>query len=160
MVLPIIQEPTFTIMGKYRKLSHTVYKCEYHIVWTPKYRYRILKDGLASELQRDLYGLSSMKDVLIEELNIQPDHVHLFCSIPPKLSVSAYMGFLKGKSAIKIMQSYTNLRKKVYWGNHFWTRGYFVSTVGLDADLIRRYVKYQEKLERDQERNSGQNTLF
>lgn len=147
-------------MGKYRKLSHTMYKCEYHIVWTPKYRYRILKDELASSLQRDLYGLSSMKDVLIEELNIQLDHVHLFCSIPPKLSISSYMVFLKGKSAIKILQSYSNIRTKVYWGNHFWVRGYFVSTVGLDADLIRRYVKYQEKLERDQERNSGQNTLF
>ena len=147
-------------MGKYRKLSHTMYKCEYHIVWTPKYRYRILKNELASELQRDLYGLSSMKEVLIEELNVQPDHVHLFCSIPPKLSISSYMGFLKGKSAIKILQSYSNLRKKVYWGNHFWARGYFVSTVGLDADMIRRYVKYQEKLERDQERRSGQNTLF
>jgi len=147
-------------MGKYRKLSHTMYKCEYHIVWTPKYRYRILKKELASELQRDLYGLSSMKDVLIEELNIQPDHVHLYCSIPPKLSISSYMGFLKGKSAIKILQSYANVRTKLYWGNHFWARGYFVSTVGLDADLIRRYVKYQEKLERDQERRSGQNTLF
>jgi len=147
-------------MGKYRQLSHTTYKCEYHIVWTPKYRYRILKDGISSELKRDIYGLCSMKEVLIEELNIQPDHVHMLCSIPPKLSISSFMGFLKGKTAIKILRSYANLRKRPYWGNHFWSRGYFVNTVGLDADLIRRYVKYQEKQEKDRDQQSGQNTLF
>ena len=148
-------------MGKYRKLSHTTYKCEYHIVWTPKYRFRVLKDGIASEITRDIYGLSSMKEVVIEELNVQPDHIHLYCSIPPKLSISSYMGFLKGKTAIKILRSYPMLRKKTYWGNHFWSRGYFVSTVGLNEDLIRRYVKYQEEQERDEDnRNSGQNTLF
>ena len=123
-------------MDKYRKVSHTTYKCEYHIVWRPKYRYRILKDGLASELARDIYGLSLMKEVLIEELNIQQDHVYLYCSIPPKLSVSSYMGFLKGKIAIKILRSYPKLRKTTYWGNHFWSRGYFVSTVGMTEDLI------------------------
>ncbi len=148
-------------MGKYRKLSHTTYKCEYHLLWTPKYRYRILKDALSSELRRDIYGLCSMKEVLIEELNIQPDHIHLYCSVPPKISISSFMGFLKGKTAIKILRSYPDLRKRVYWGNHFWSRGYFVNTVGLNEDLIRRYVKYQEKEERDQEnRDSGQNTLF
>ncbi len=148
-------------MGKYRKLSHTVYKCDYHIVWTPKYRYKVLKNEIASFLNRDIYGLSSMKEVQVEELNIQNDHVHLLCSIPPKLSISNYMGFLKGKTAIKVMKSYPKLKKKPYWGNHFWSRGYFVSTVGLDEELIRRYVKYQEKQERDQEKlDLGQDTLF
>ena len=147
-------------MGKYRKLSHTVYKCDYHIVWTPKYRYKVLKNEISSLLNRDIYGLSSMKDVEVEELNIQNDHVHLLCSVPPKLSISSYMGFLKGKTAIKVFKSYPKLKKKPYWGNHFWARGYFVSTVGLDEDMIRRYVKYQEKLERDQEIDFGQNTLF
>jgi len=148
-------------MGKYRKLSHTVYKCDYHIVWTPKYRYKVLKNEVASLLNRDIYGLSSMKEVQVEELNIQNDHVHLLCSVPPKLSISNYMGFLKGKTAIKVMRSYPKLKKKPYWGNHFWSRGYFVSTVGLDEELIRRYVKYQEKQERDQEKlDSGQDTLF
>jgi len=94
-----------------------------------------------------------MKDVLIDELNIQSNHVHLLCSIPPKLSVSSYMGFLKGKTAIKVLRSYPKLRKKVYWGNHFWSRGYFVRTVGLDEDLIRRYVKYQNKNDKDQDNN-------
>ena len=148
-------------MGRYRKLSHTVYKCEYHIVWTPKYRYRILKDEISSSLHREIYGLSSMKDVLVEELNIQSDHVHMLCSIPPKLSVSSYMGFLKGKTAIKVLRNHPRLRRRPYWGNHFWSRGYFVSTVGLDEDLIRRYVKYQEKKEKDQDNyNSGQTSLF
>ena len=147
-------------MGKYRKLTHTVYKCEYHIVWTPKYRYRVLQGDLSSLLQRDIYGLSSHKDVLIEELNIQDDHIHMLCSIPPKVSLSNYLGYLKGKTAIKILRNYPNLRKKTYWGNHFWSRGYFVSTVGLDEDLIRRYIQYQEKNERDQEKGSNPNTLF
>lgn len=138
-------------MGKYRKLSHTTYKCEYHIVWTPKYRFRVLKDGIASEVTRDIYGLSSMKEVIIEELNVQPDHIHLYCSIPPKLSISSYMGFLKGKTAIKILRSYPMLRKKTYWGNHFWSRGYCVDTIGLDEERIRKYVRYQEKQEKTEE---------
>ena len=98
-------------MSKYRKLSHTFYKCDYHIVWTPKYRYKIMQDPIVSELVRDIHSLSTMKDVEVEELNIQKDHVHLMCSIPPKLSVSSYMGFLKGKMAIKIMHSYPMLKK-------------------------------------------------
>lgn len=148
-------------MSKYRRLSHTVYKCDYHIVWTPKYRYKILQGDLASLLHRDIHVLSSRKEVLISELNIQLDHIHLVCSIPPKLSVSSYLGFLKGKTAIKAFQTYPKLRTKLYWGNHFWSRGYFVSTIGLDEDLIRRYVKYQEKQERDQEnRSTGQTSLF
>ena len=102
-----------------------------------------------------------MKDVLIEELNVQADHVHLQCSIPPRLSVSSYMGFLKGKLAIKIFRSYPKLKQRPYWGNHFWSRGYFISTIGLDEDKIRRYIRYQEKQDKDQEnRDSGQNTLF
>ena len=148
-------------MSKYRKLSHSVYKCDYHIVWTPKYRYKVLKNEIASLLNRDIYGLSSMKEVQVEELNIQNDHVHLLCSIPPRLRVSSFMGFLKGKTAIKVMKSYPKLKQQPYWGNHFWSRGYFASTVGLDEEMIRRYVKYQEKQEKDREqKESGQNTLF
>ena len=118
-------------MGNYRKLSHTVYKCEYHIVWTPKYRYKVLKGEIASQIVRDIHALSGMKDVLIEELNVQADHVHLQCSIPPRLSVSSYMGFLKGKLAIKIFRSYPKLKQRPYWGNHFWSRGYFISTIAV-----------------------------
>lgn len=82
-------------------------------------------------------------------LSVQPDHVHLLVSVPPRISISKLMGTLKGKTAIKLFKSYPILKKKPYWGNHFWGRGYFVSTVGLDEEMIKRYVKYQEKQEKE-----------
>ncbi len=147
-------------MGKYRRLAHAVYQCTYHVVWVPKYRYRILTGGVAELIDRDIRTLCEWKDVEVLELNIQPDHVHAVLSIPPKLSVSAFMGFLKGKLAIKVMKSYPRLRRKPYWGNHFWARGYFVNTVGLNEDLIRRYVRYQEEQERREENERRDYDLF
>ena len=138
-------------MGKYRKLSHVFYKCEYHFVFVPKYRYKILTGLVKTLVEHDVKVISQWKDVEVQELNIQEDHVHLVCSIPPKISISSYMGILKGKLAIKLFKSYPELKKKPYWGNHFWARGYFVSTIGLDAEMIKRYVKYQEKEERKNE---------
>ena len=146
--------------GKYRKLTHVVYQCNYHIVWVPKYRFRILKGTIKDHLEEDIRTLCAWKDVEILELTLQLDHVHLVCSIPPKLSVSEFMGFLKGKLAIKVFKSYPHLKEKPYWGNHFWARGYFVNTVGLDEDLIRRYVKYQEKQEKKREREGRNYDLF
>ena len=131
-------------MSKYRKLTHVYYKCDHHIVFTPKYWYQILEGMVKSLEEYDLQLISSWKDVQIIELNVQKDHIHLVCSIPPKVSISEYMGILKGKMAIKLFKTYPNLKQKPYWGNHFWSRGYFVSTVGLDEAMIRRYVKYQE----------------
>lgn len=147
-------------MGKYRRLSHVVYQCTYHVVWVPKYRYRILTGAVAELMDRDIRMLCEWKDVEVLELNIQPDHIHALLSIPPKLAISAFMGFLKGKLAIKVMKSYPRLRKKPYWGNHFWARGYFVNTVGLNEDLIRRYVKYQEEQERREETERRDYDLF
>jgi putative transposase len=138
-------------MGKYRKLSHVVYQCNYHIVWVPKYRYRILTGAVGEMVEKDIRTLCEWKEVEVMELSVQADHVHLVCSIPPKLSVSSFMGFLKGKLAIKLFKSYPGLRKKPYWGNHFWARGYFVNTIGMNEDLIRRYVKYQEEREKEEE---------
>ena len=143
-------------MSKYKKLSHVVYKCDYHIVWVPKYRFRILKDGVKDLVDKDIRSLCEWKGCEVEELNVQEDHVHLMVSIPPKVSVSVLMGTVKGKLAIKLFKSYPGLKKKPYWGNHFWARGYFVSTIGLDEDVIRRYVKYQENEERKEE-NQGRN---
>tara|TARA_B100000745_G_scaffold270566_1_gene197539 strand:+ start:420 stop:731 length:312 start_codon:yes stop_codon:yes gene_type:complete len=97
-----------------------------------------------SLVEHDLQVISTWKDVLVLEMNVQKDHIHLVCSIPPKVSISEYMGILKGKIAIKLFKTYPSLKQKPYWGNHFWSRGYFVSTVGLDEDMIKRYVKYQE----------------
>ena len=95
-----------------------------------------------------IYQLSEWKRVEILELNIQADHIHIVVSVPPRLSISEYMGMLKGKTAIKIFKSFPGFRKKPYWGNHFWARGYFSSTVGIDEEKIRRYVKYQEDQEK------------
>ena len=86
-----------------------------------------------------------------KELNVQIDHVHLIVSVPPKVSISKLMGVVKGKTAIKIFKSYPNLKKKPYWGNHFWSRGYCVDTIGMDEEKIRKYVKYQEDQERKEE---------
>jgi putative transposase len=147
-------------MGKYRKLSHVVYQCTYHIVWVPKYRFRVLTGGVKELVEHDIHVLCSWRDVEVLELNVRADHVHIVCSIPPKLSVSEFMGLLKGKLAIKLFKSYPAMKKKPYWGNHFWARGYFVNTVGLDEDMIRRYVKYQEENERREEAERGQFPLF
>jgi putative transposase len=147
-------------MGKYRKLSHVIYKCEYHIVFVPKYRYKILEGAIKEFLEEEIKKLCEWKDVIIEEMNIQKDHIHMVISIPPKISISEFMGFLKGKLAIKLFKSYPWMKKKTYWGNHFWARGYFVSTIGIDEELMKRYVRYQEKEERKQENERRQFSLF
>ena len=142
-------------MIKYKKLSHVIYKCDYHLVWTPKYRFRILTGEIKELVEEDIKKLCEWKGCEVLELNVQSDHIHLVVSIPPKRSLSSMMGILKGKIAIKLFKSYPKLKKKPYWGNHFWARGYFVSTIGLDEDKIRRYVKHQEKEEKkieDQQR--------
>jgi putative transposase len=139
-------------MSKYKKQSHVIYKCEYHIVWVPKYRFRILTGEIGTQVDQDIRVLSEWLGCEVLELNVRIDHVHTVVSIPPKVSVSTYLGTIKGKIAIKIFKSYPKLKKKPYWGNHFWARGYFVNTVGMDEDMIRRYVKYQEEEERREER--------
>ena len=131
-------------MGKFKKLSHVYYKCEYHIVFVPKYRYRILT-GLVKTLVEHV--ISQRKEAEIQELSIQPDHIHVVCSVPYKVLVSAFMGTLKGKLAIKLFKSYPDLKKRPYWGNHFLAKGYFVSKVGLDSEMIKRYARYKEKEE-------------
>lgn len=137
--------------GKYKKLSHVVYKCDYHIVWTPKYRFRVLFGEMKSLVENDIRMLCEWKGVEVIELNVQIGHIHIVCSIPPKVSVSELLGTLKGKLAIKIFKSYPKLKQKPYWGNHFWSRGYFVTTVGVDEEMIRHYVKFQEGEEKREE---------
>ena len=96
----------------------------------------------------------------IKELNVQINHIHVVCSIPPKVSVSELMGTLKGKLAIKLFKSYPKLKQKPYWGNHFWSRGYFVSTIGIDEEMILRYVKYQEGEDKKEESQTRNFDLF
>ena len=147
-------------MGKYRKLTHVVYKCDYHIVFVPKYRFRVLTGAIKEQMEQDIRKICEWKSVEIEEMNLQSDHVHMVVSIPPKISISEFMGTLKGKTAIKLFKSYPGLKKKPYWGNHFWARGYFVSTVGIDEELIKRYVRHQEEKERKQEKQQQEFSLF
>jgi len=135
-------------MGKYKKLSHVIYKCEYHIVWVPKYRFRILEEEIKKLIEEDIEMLCKWKKCEVQEMSVQNDHIHLVVSIPPKVSISAMMGILKGKLAIKLFKSYPKMKKKPYWGNHFWARGYFVSTIGIDEEVIKRYVKHQEEEEK------------
>ena len=143
---------------RFRKLSHTLYECKYHVVFTPKYRYRILKGEVARYVEQEIYALSRQKEgVEIMELNVQEDHVHMVFWLPPKYSVSNFMGYLKGKLALRMFNRYEHLGKR-YWGRHLWARGYCVSTVGLDEEKIRKYVKWQEKREKALEKQ--QRSLF
>ena len=133
--------------SQYKRLSHSVWLCTYHIVFCPKYRYKILEGKAEVFVRNCLYRLCGQKDqVTIEEINIQPDHIHLIIGIPPKYSVSEIMGWLKGKTAMKLFQEQKELTK-LYWGRHLWSRGYCVSTVGLNEAEIRKYVKWQQDRE-------------
>ena len=142
-------------MSKYKRQSHVVYKCDYHIVWVPKYRLRILTGEVGKLVDQDVRKLSEWLGCEVMELKVQADDVHVVVSIPPKVSVSTYMGTIKGKIAIKMFKSYPKLKKKPYWGNHFWARGYFVNTVGVNEEMIKKYVKYQEEEERKEERDQN-----
>jgi len=125
-------------MGKYLKLTHIVYKCGYHIVFTPKYRFCILTGHISAMPENDIRTRAGWKDVVVEELNIQTNHVHMVVSILPKVAVSVFMGILRGKTGIKLFRSYPNLEKNPYWGNHFRAGGYFVNTPGPDEGMNRR----------------------
>ena len=147
-------------MSKWKKQSHCVYQYKYHVVWCPKYRYRVLTGDVAALVDDALRSLCEWKRIEVLELNVQPDHVHAVLQIPPKVSVSEAMGILKGKTAIKLFKSFPGLKKKPYWGNHFWARGYCVSTIGMDEEKIRRYVKYQEENEKREEGDEREFGLF
>ena len=128
-------------------LSHTRWECKYHLVWIPKYRKKELYGGLRKHLGPLFKDLASQRESKILEGHLKPDHVHMLISIPPKLSVSQVVGFLKGKSAIQIAWVYLG-RRKNFVGHHFWARGYFVSTVGMNEEAIRAYIRAQEKEDR------------
>ncbi len=135
-------------MSRFRKLSHSIWHCQYHIVWVPKYRYRILTGSVGHEVGNSIRAFSEHKQVEILEMSVELDHVHLLVMIPPKVSVSDYCGMIKGRTAIRILNRYKKLRKRPYWGNHFWAPGYCVDTVGLDTEMVTKYIKYQEHRER------------
>ena len=136
-------------MSRFRKLSQSLWHCQYHLIFVPKYRYKILEGKIASKVENCIRAFSEQKEVEIIELNVQIDHVHILAMIPPKLSISDYVGIIKGRTAIKIFNEFKKLKEQKYWGNHFWTRGYCVDTVGLDEEMIRKYVKYQDDKDKE-----------
>ena len=124
-------------------LSHTRWNCKYHIVFTPKYRRKVIYSQLRKDIGEILRKLCEIKDVEIIEAHAMPDHIHMLVRIPPKLSVSGFMGYLKGRSAVLIHERHANL--KYNYGNRtFWAKGYYVSTVGLNQKIIQKYIKEQE----------------
>jgi len=135
-------------MSRFQKLSHVVWHCQYHVVWTPKYRYRILRGPVSEEVFKCIQVFAGRLGSEVVECNVQPDHVHLLVKIPPKVSISEFMGAVKGRTAIRVFKKFPYLRERPYWGNHFWADGYCVDTVGLDEEMIRKYVVYQERKER------------
>ena len=125
-------------------LSNTKWNCKYHVVWIPKCRRKTLYGHLRKNLGDAFHELARQKECRIQEGHLQPDHIHILISIPPKYSVAQVIGYIKGKSAIHIARTYMDQRKN-YSGMSFWARGYFVSTVGADEELVRAYIQNQEK---------------
>jgi putative transposase len=131
-------------MDKYESLSHTAWDCKYHVVFIPKCRRKVLYGELRKHLGEVFQKLAAQKESRVEEGHLLVDHVHMLLSIPPKHAVSHVVGFIKGKSAIHVARVYGE-RKRNFVGQHFWARGYFVSTVGRDETVIREYIRKQEK---------------
>ena len=130
-------------MDEFESLSHTRWDYKYHIVFIPKCRRKLLYGNLRQHLGEIFRKLASQKESRTEEGHLMPDHVHMMILIPPKYSVSQVVGYIKGKSAIHLARVYAE-RRRNYVGQHFWARGYFVSTVGRDEEVIREYIRNQE----------------
>ena len=123
-------------------LAHTKWNCKYHIVFAPKYRRKVAYGKMKQDIANILSMLCKRKGVEIVEAEICPDHVHMLVKIPPSLSVSSFVGYLKGKSTLMIFERHANLKYK-YGNRHFWCRGYYVSTVGRNRRTIEQYIRNQ-----------------
>ena len=137
-------------MRDYKSLSHTRWDCKYHIVFIPKNRKKVIYGQLRKYLGEIFHELSKRKGVVIEEGHLMVDHVHMCISIPPKYAVSNVVGYIKGKSAISIARKFKG-RQRNFNGESFWARGYFVSTVGLDENMVIEYIRNQEKVDKQQD---------
>ena len=145
MFKPLLKERKGDLMAKQiNSLAHTKWMCKYHIIFTPKYRRKIVYNQYKADLRDILKQLCSYKGVEILEGHLVSDHVHMLVSIPPKISVSSFMGYLKGKSALMMFDRHANLKYK-FGNRHFWSEGYYVSTVGLNEATIKKYIQDQEK---------------
>jgi len=134
-------------MDEYESLSHTKWECKYHVVLIPKFRRKALYGELRAHLGEVFRRLAERKESRIEEGHLMADHVHMMIAIPPKYAVSQVIGFIKGKSAIHLARVYGE-RKRNFVGQHFWARGYFVSTVGRDEEVVREYIRNNQESRR------------
>ena len=134
-------------------LSHTKWNCQYHIVFTPKYRRKAIYAKLRTDIGKYLRRLCEYKGVEIVEAHAMCDHIHMLVKIPPKLSVSSFMGYLKGKSSLMIFDEHANLKYN-YGSRHFWSEGYYVSTVGLNKKTVQNYIRNQELEDQLQDKRS------
>jgi putative transposase len=133
-------------MDAYESLSHSVFECKYHVVFIPKYRRKTLYGTWRPHLGKVIRQLVQQKECRVEEGHLMLDHVHMLLSIPPKYGMSQVVGYMNGKSAIHLVRTYAE-RKRNFAGQHFWARGYFVSTVGRDEEAIRQYMRNPEKVD-------------
>ena len=131
-------------MKVYETLRHTTWDCKYHVIFIPKCRRKVVYGQLRKELGTLFRALAQEKESEIIEGHLMPDHVHMLLSVPPKYAVAQVVGYIKGKSAIHIARVYAG-RRRNFVGQHFWARGYWVSTVGRDEASVRRYIQEQEK---------------
>jgi putative transposase len=137
-------------MSDYRSLRHAKWDCKYHVVFIPKYRKKAIYGELRRHLGQVFRTLAEQRQSYIEEGHLMPDHVHIMISIPPKHAVAQVVGYIKGKSAIHIARTYAG-RRRNFVGQHFWARGYFVSTVGRDEAAVREYIRMQEREDQREE---------
>ena len=137
-------------MEHYRKTSHSTYDCKYHIVWITKYRKKVLSGIIGERVRELLRQICKEHEVEILKGHVSEDHIHLFVSVPPQLSISKLVQYLKGKSSYKLMQESKQI-SKLFWGRHLWARGYFVATSGnITDEVIMEYIKNQD-LEKEDE---------
>lgn len=136
---------------RYRKSSHVIYECKYHICWLPKYRYPILTGKVALRARELVRQIAGANEVEIISGVVSGDHIHIYVSIPPSLSVSKFVQFVKGATSRKIQLEFEDIRKR-YWGQHVWARGYFVATAGNVTDeMIREYIGKHARNEKDED---------
>ena len=149
-----MEKDIFTITGNALSYGRGyVYSLQYHLVWCTKYRKQVLKNGIDAECKRMLYELAKEYKFKILAMEIMPDHIHLLLSIPPKMSVSGFMGYLKGKSSLMIFQRFGNM-KFAYRNREFWCKGYYVDTVGKNTAAIKSYIANQLKQDKEMDQIS------
>jgi putative transposase len=131
-------------MPEYREGAHTIYDIKYHLVWVTKYRYQVLRGEIAVRMRDVIRQICMAKEIKIVKGHVSTDHIHLFVSAPPRLSVSQLVQYIKGKSSRQMQQDYPELRKR-YWGQHIWARGYFCASSGTVTDeMIKAYIEQQK----------------